>query len=54
MQLLMQLAQPAAKLLAHLRIERAKWLVEQQHLRIDRKSAGERHPLRWPPLSWLG
>ena len=39
------LAQPAAQLLAHLGVERAERLVEQQHPRLDRERAGERHAL---------
>ena len=34
-----------AQLLAHARVERAERLVEQQHLRLDRERAGERHAL---------
>ena len=40
-----QPAQPAAQLLAHLRIERAERFVEEQHLRFDRERARERHAL---------
>ncbi len=40
-----QLAQPFAQFLAHQRVERAERLVEQQHLRLDGKRAGERHAL---------
>ena len=43
--LVVQLAQPAAQLLAHLGVERAERLVEQQHARLDRQRAGERHAL---------
>ena len=39
------LAQPAAQLAPHLRVERAEGLVEQQHPRLDGKRAGERHAL---------
>ena len=39
------LAQPAAQLAAHLRVERAERLVEQQHLRLDRQRAGQRDAL---------
>ena len=34
-----------AQLLADLGVERAERLVEQQHLRLDRQRAGQRHPL---------
>ena len=43
--LVVQPAQPGAQLLAHLRVERAERLVEQQHLRLDRERAGQRHAL---------
>ena len=43
--LLVQAPQPVAQLLAHARVESAERLVEQQHLRLDRQRAGERHPL---------
>jgi hypothetical protein len=39
------LAQPAAQFLAHLGVERAERLVEQQHARLDRQRAGQRHAL---------
>ena len=41
----MQPAQPAAQLLAHLGVERAERLVEQQHLRLDGERARQRHAL---------
>jgi hypothetical protein len=41
----MDLAQPAAQLAAHLGVERAERLVEQQHLGFDRHGAGKRHAL---------
>ena len=41
----MQRAQPLPQLLPHLRIERAKRLVEQQDARLDRERAGERDAL---------
>ena len=41
----MQAAQPLAQLGADLRVERAERLVEQQHPRLDRQRAGERHAL---------
>ena len=43
--LVVQPAQPLAQLGAHLGVERAERLVEQQHLRLDRERAGERHAL---------
>ena len=39
MQLVVQLAQPAAQFLAHLGVERAERFVEQQHARLDRQRA---------------
>ncbi len=47
-QIVVQPAQPAAQLLAHLRVERAERLVEQQHLRLDGERARERDPLPLP------
>ena len=44
-QLLVQAAEPAAQLLAHLGIERAERLVEQQHARLDRERARKRDAL---------
>ncbi len=44
--LLVQPAQPFAQLRAHLRVERAERLVQQQHLRLHRQRAGERHALQ--------
>ena len=44
-QLVVQAAQPAAQLLAHLGVERAERLVEQQHARLDGQRAGERDAL---------
>ncbi len=44
--LLVQPAQPFAQLAAHLRVERAERLVEQQHLRLDRQRARQRHALQ--------
>jgi hypothetical protein len=38
-------AQPAAQFLAHLGVERAERLVEQQHARLDGQRAGQRHAL---------
>ena len=43
--LAVQLAQPAAQVLAHLGVERAERLVEQQHARLDRQGAGQGHAL---------
>ena len=43
--LVVQPAQPGAQLLAHLGVERAERLVEQQHLRLDRERPGQRHAL---------
>ena len=42
---IVQAAQPAPQLLAHLGIERAERLVEQQHLRLDRQRARQRDAL---------
>jgi hypothetical protein len=44
-QLVVQAAQPAAQLLAHLGVERAEGLVEQQHARLHRQRAGQRDAL---------
>ena len=41
----MQVAQPQAQLGAHLRVERAEGLVEQQHLGLNGQGAGEGHAL---------
>ena len=38
-------AQPLPQLRADLRVERAERLVQQQHARLDREGAGERHAL---------
>ena len=43
--LVVEPAQPAAQLGADVRVERAERLVEQQHARLDRQRAGQRHPL---------
>jgi hypothetical protein len=45
MQLVVQAAQPAAQLLAHLGVQRAKGLVEQQHLGLHRQRAGQGNAL---------
>ena len=42
---IMQFAQPAAQFPPHGGIERAEWLVQQQHLRLDGERAGERDAL---------
>ena len=44
--LVVQPAQPFAQLAAHLRVQRAERLVQQQHFRLDRQRARERHPLQ--------
>ncbi len=46
--LLVQLAQPAAQFLAHLGVERAERLVEQEDARLDGERARERHALALP------
>ena len=43
--LVVETAQPLAELLPHARVERAERLVEEQHLRLDRERARERHAL---------
>jgi hypothetical protein len=40
-----QAPQPAAQLLAHLGVQRAERLVQQQHARLDGERARQRHPL---------
>jgi hypothetical protein len=52
--LVVQPPQPAAQLLAHLGVERAERLVEQQHLRLDRERAGERDALPLPARELRG
>ena len=47
-ELVVQLAQPAAQLAAHARVERAERLVEQQHARLHRERARERDALALP------
>ena len=42
----MQAPQPLAQLPAHLRVECAEGLVQQQHLRLRRQRARQRHPLQ--------
>ena len=44
----MQRAQPAAQFLAHLGVQRAERLVQQQHVRLDGQRARQRHPLPLP------
>ncbi|MNT13424.1 hypothetical protein D3C72_1483940 [compost metagenome] len=44
-QFIVQAAQPAAQLLAHLGVERAEGFVEQQHLGLHRQRAGQRDAL---------
>ena len=44
-QLVVQAAQPAPQLLAHLGVERAEGFVEQQHARLDRERTGQRDAL---------
>ena len=43
--LVVQAPQPAAQLLPHFRVERAERLVEQQHRRLHRERARQRHSL---------
>ena len=40
-----QLSQPAPKLLTHLRVERAERFVQEQDARLDGESAGQRDAL---------
>jgi hypothetical protein len=44
-QLVVQAAQPAAQFLAHLGIQRAEGLVQQQHARLHGKGAGQGNAL---------
>ena len=44
--LLVQSAQPFAQLRPHLRVQRAERLVQQQHPRLHRQRARERHALQ--------
>ena len=44
-QFVVQAAQPATQLLAHLGVERAERLVEQQHARLDGERARQRNAL---------
>ncbi len=43
--LVVEAAEPGAKLLAHARVEGAERLVQQEHRRLDGQRARERHPL---------
>ena len=43
--LVMDMAQPDAQFLAHLGVQRAERLVQQQHARLDRQRAGQGHAL---------
>ena len=43
--LVMDMAQPDAQFLAHLGVQRAERLVQQQHARLDRQRPGQRHAL---------
>ncbi len=45
MQFVMQAPQPAAQFMAHLAVEGAEGLVQQQHVGIDRQRARERDAL---------
>ena len=42
---LVNFAQPPPQILAHLRVERAEWLVEKKHPGLDRQRPGERDAL---------
>ena len=42
---LVDVAQPAPQVLAHLGVEGPERLVEEEHPRLDRERAGERHAL---------
>ena len=44
-QLLVQAAQPAPQLVAHLAVQRTERLIQQQHLRIHGHGARQGHPL---------
>ena len=52
--LVVQPAQPAAQLLADLRVQGAERLIEQQHFRLDRQGPGHATRCRCPPESWDG
>ena len=41
----MDFSQPAAQIAAHLRVERAERFIQQQHTRLDRQRARQRHAL---------
>src|SRR5687767_7290856 len=42
---LMQLTQPSSEIFPHLRIEGAKWFIQQQNARLDGESASKGHAL---------
>jgi hypothetical protein len=52
--LVVQAAQPVAQLLAHLGVERAERLVEQQHRGLHGEGPGERHALTLPARQLRG
>lgn len=52
--LVVQPAQPGAQVLAHLGVQRAERLVEQQHLRVDGQRPRQRHPLPLPTGQLVG
>ena len=55
MQFVVQLAQPAAQLLAYFCVERAEGFVEQKNARLNRQGAGQRDALALASTeSWLG
>ncbi|MNY07837.1 hypothetical protein D3C86_1406590 [compost metagenome] len=45
---IVNLAQPAAKVAAHIGVQRSERLIQQQHLGIDRKRTRQRHALPLP------
>ena len=45
MHVLVQPRQPAAQFLAHLGVQRAEWLIEQQHLGLHCQRAGQGNAL---------
>ena len=53
-ELAVELVEPAPEVLAHLRVERAERLVEQQHLWPRRERPGERHALPLPSGELVG
>ena len=52
--LVVQPAQPGPQILANLGVQRTERLVEQQHLRIDRERARQRHALTLPAGELVG